>query len=203
MRLTRATGAILAAALLAGGSAAAAPAADPLRRGGLLIERAPLGELAFSVRPDGALVHLQSGMVCAQAAGDARLSGLEVYDESGEDVGCSYVLPYGTLSLYATRADPRPMDQRLLEAVWAMRASNAGMQPVEAPFTPSEPGVSQVQAAAFATRDGTAITAVWLAQEHDWIIKVRATYAPDSRRETERVAGDVELRAQQSVKAAY
>lgn len=167
------------------------------------ISASPQVREAFRPVDSGTVVHIQSGMTCHGGGESLRLASVQVFGPRalGEDVGCDYRLPGGTITVVAMRSPGLPAATLAAAVVARIRTENPGARPASPPSTPQARSLVSPQTASFLVETGgrPAITSVWLAVERDWVVEVRASYRPERRDEPELVAAILSLAARESI----
>lgn len=132
-----------------------------------------------------AIRHRRSGLICLLAE-DPQASSITVYDSGlpvGDDVSCSTQLSGNTVTLYATRYQPKATDDEVVAgAVEAIHKNWQNVKQYEGGIRgPSKDGLPPITGAAFlAERDGRKLyTQVMVATVGDWGFKLRITTAED------------------------
>jgi hypothetical protein len=190
-RISGAFGLVMASA--AGATALAQPA----------VQMSPGASQAFRPTPDGKAQHIQSGMLCVRGSPQFRLAGLVAFPDApvGDDVACDYATTAGKTTLYATRVKGRSLEQLAPTVIGSLRSVFPDARPTDPAPTMRKPGLSASVAGSYlVTFNGKlSVSSTWLAKEGDWLLKVRATYPADARKEPELLGATLLLTAQQSV----
>lgn len=144
----------------------------------------------FTVQDDGAIMHLQSGLVCPASFPNVALFHLLIYQsgEKGSDVGCDYIRPddlggaYAKLTIFATKAAPETtLDSAFAGYQREVAQVFKGAQPIgpairiedktgKMPEYRSEEYLIKLN-----ERDNTSDLIVTVSA--GWVIEIRATYA--------------------------
>jgi hypothetical protein len=191
------------------GYAQSAPAGGPddpakLARAEALIAAVPGGAAIFRAGPDGVVTHPQSGLTCVPGAQKMRLQRLIVTrtSPSGDEVGCDYALGAGgKLAVFVRPAGGRSLAAIVPDVFKAAARDFPDARPAAGPMIATYPGLTEPKAASFTVMsDGQAsITSVWVSQERDWIVEVRATYPATSRHDPELFASMLSIGSQLSI----
>ena len=138
----------------------------------------------------GKITLIQSGMDCSVTTeGDLfQLTGLTVYQnaENGADVSCNYALKLdhgsGTMTVYAFKANGRPNEQLLGEAVGQAKAVHPDWTLIGKPklnIGMNGKGEGKIQPLSALFEFGTSpkmYSAIWVAASGEWAVMVRTTY---------------------------
>lgn len=170
-----------------------------------LIAQVPNGGQLFRATASGAVVHIQSGMVCVPGAEQMRLSKLVVgaVGRPGDDVACDYTTPTGKTTVFATLASGQTVQQAGAAIVRALQNTFPDARPASAPLVASYPGLSDPLAASFlVTWNGRpGVTSLWVSQQGDWLVEVRATYSNQARHDAELLAAMASVNAASTIKS--
>jgi hypothetical protein len=201
----------LALLLIAGGRVALAddPASavpDPTvqAQSQALVDRTAYGRDAFRVDAAGTIIHIQSGMACPHSSALLRLGRLEISTQVpiGDDVTCDYFAPDGgKTTIFATRRGATTRAFYFTDILAAIRQKYPDARPTTGPMVASLPELGKPLAAAFTiTKNGRPyVTSVWVSEERDWLIEVRATYPPEPRHDPELLASMYVIAVQKSI----
>ena len=183
----------------------APPAPDPVAqsKSQALVDRTPNGASVFRIGPDGTVIHIQSGMMCAPGQPLMALDRLVIESgvALGDDVACDYVGPSGKTTVFATRRGSRTLEAYAADTFAAIRRIHPDARPIGGQMWLGYPGISQPIGMSFAiTQNASAsITSAWIAQEGNWLILVRATYPAEPRHDPEFIAAVLMMVAQRTI----
>jgi hypothetical protein len=131
--------------------------------------------------PGDVFEHLQSGLSCPGDVKGFRRTGVATYDDFGLDVSCGYNSQTAAITLYLTRrgssSDAFSGAKQSLEETWRARAPRVL---ADGPVTLD--GREWLRAE-YELIGGGMRTAIWVTDQHGWVLKFRATYPATSSQE--------------------
>ncbi len=185
----------MALATLAGCGAPITPQAQthdtvPLERAQALIDATANGGAAFRVHPAGAVLHIQSGMICGLGSQEYPLTSLVVVPGSipGDDAGCDYENRKWTVTIFATRLGSATFGSHVAGTVSMIARVEPDARETDGPLVAYgedwlPPDFAKSYAIRRAGRDY--VTSVWMGEERGWVVKLRATYPAETRNDSE------------------
>jgi len=170
-----------------------------------LIDSTPDGSKVFRLAGPEWIAHVQSGMTCGdrEQVGQMKLIRLFVTPGTvvGDDVGCDYEIPRGKTTVFSIRQGNETVESYLASTLRAMMATYPGATPNDGLLIAFHPTLSKPVARGLRiTVEGEPyITAVWIAAERGWIVKVRSTFPEADQGPANLLAGVTMIMAQKTI----
>jgi hypothetical protein len=144
-------------------------------------QKQPIYRSIWNLGDNGAITHLQSGLVCDAEIDQLQRLSVLAFKPNGLDVGCDYatVGKDATVTEYITRRGAETLTDDLAEARSELLHRLDGLKLLRdsqsKDFAPGSTWLKEI----YSRSDGKFLEGIWLSDIGGWTLEYRVTYRPD------------------------